>query len=152
MDKNQVIGHNNDLPWRLSADLKHFKSITMGKTIIMGRKTFDSIGKPLPGRQNIVITQSTSWQQAGCEVAHNIEQAIAKSQSEEIMLIGGASIYQQVLPQAQRFYLTLIHDQFEGDTFFPEIDWEQWQECSREDHLADDKNPHPFSFITYDRN
>jgi dihydrofolate reductase len=148
MARNRVIGHDNGLPWRLPADLRHFKSVTMGKPIIMGRKTFESIGRPLPGRANIVVTRDPAYQAEGCVVAHSIEAALAAAgDAEEVMVIGGADFYRQLLPRADRIYLTLIDAEFAGDASFPELDPVQWQERSREDHAPDADNPYPYSFI-----
>jgi dihydrofolate reductase len=148
MARNRVIGKDNGLPWRLPADLRHFKVITMGKPIIMGRKTFDSIGRPLPGRTNIVVTRDPAYQAEGCVVAHSIEAALAAAgEAEEVMIIGGADFYRQLLPRADRIYLTRIDAEIEGDTWFPELDAAQWRERSREDHVPDADNPYPYSFI-----
>ena len=122
MAENRVIGKDNKMPWHLSADLRYFKKITMGKPILMGRKTYESIGRPLPGRQNIIISRNPDYQQLGCEVYHSIDSAIdACSGKEELMIIGGASFYQAMLPKASYLYLTRIHKTFDGDTFFPEF-------------------------------
>ncbi|MCA1804849.1 MAG: type 3 dihydrofolate reductase [Xanthomonadaceae bacterium] len=148
MARNGVIGKDNQLPWRLPADLRHFKAVTMGKPIIMGRKTFDSIGRPLPGRTNIVVTRDSAYQAEGCLVAHSIEAALAAAGDvEEVMIIGGADFYRQLLPRADRIYLTLIDAEIEGDTRFPELDAARWRERSREQHAPDEQNPYPYSFI-----
>jgi dihydrofolate reductase len=148
MARNGVIGKDNGLPWRLPADLRHFKAVTLGKPIIMGRKTFESIGRPLPGRTNIVVTRDPACQAEGCLVAHSIEAALeAAGDAEEVMIIGGADFYRQLLPRADRIYLTLIDAEIEGDTWFPELDENRWRERSREDHAADADNPYPYSFI-----
>ncbi len=148
MARNGVIGKDNQLPWRLPADLRHFKAVTMGKPIIMGRKTYDSIGRPLPARTNIVVTRDPAYQAEGCVVAHSIEAALAAAgEVEEAMIIGGADFYRQLLPRADRIYLTLIDAEVEGDTCFPELDPARWHERSREDHVADADNPYPYSFI-----
>ena len=121
MADKRVIGHDNRLPWHLPADLKHFKATTMGKPIIMGRKTWESIGRPLPGRTNIVVTRDPRYTADGCVVVHSIDAALqACSGNEEVMVIGGAEFYRQVLPEASTLYLTLVHDEFEGDALFPE--------------------------------
>ena len=152
MDSNRLIGQNNGLPWHLPADLAFFKRTTMGKPIIMGRKTYVSIGKALPGRQNIVVTRDSNFEAPDCEVASSIDQAIAKvDNAEEVMLIGGASLYEQTMGRADIIYLTLIHHQFSGDTWFPEIDLKCWNMVSREDFDADDKNLFPYSFVKYER-
>lgn len=152
MSENRVIGRHNKLPWHLPADLKHFKTITMDKPILMGRKTYDSIGRALPGRCNIVITRDPSFQAPGCVVANSIECALeAASYSEEIIIIGGALLYEHMLPRTQRIYMTIIHHEFEGDTFFPALNMMEWQEREREVHQADEENPYAYSFIILDR-
>jgi len=156
--QNRVIGINNKLPWYLPEDLKYFKRITQGKPIIMGRKTYESIGRPLLGRTNIVITRDGDYQAPGIKVVHTLEQALdlAEQQalvdgSEEALVIGGAEIYALTLPQADRLYLTQVHAQVEGDAFFPAIDKDQWQEALRQDFNADGPNPYNYSFIVYQR-
>ena len=152
MAANRVIGRDNRLPWHLPADLKHFKQTTMGKPILMGRKTWESIGRPLPGRTNIVITRDENYDAPGCVVVHSIEAALqAATKQDEVMIIGGAEFYRQVLPRTDRIYLTLINEDFEGDTLFPELISSEWQEAGRVDCDADDNNPHSYSFITLDR-
>ena len=152
MDENRLIGADNTLPWRLPADLRFFKRVTMGKPILMGRKTFESIGRPLPGRQNIVVTRDPDYAAPGCTVAHSVDAALAAAgAAEEIMLIGGASFYAQLLPRAQRMYLTLIHHAFSGDAWFPAFDLAEWRELSREDHRADAENAWDYSFVGYER-
>lgn len=148
MSENYVIGKDNQLPWRLSADLQHFKKITWGKPILMGRKTYESIGRPLPGRRNIIITRNPEFQVEGCEITHSLEQALSLvKDSEEVMVIGGAELFAQALPQAKRMYLTLIHHHFEGDCFFPRWDAKQWREVERVEFAADDGFVYGFSFI-----
>lgn len=152
MDKNHLIGKNNQLPWRLPADLKHFKKLTIGHPIIMGRKTFESLGKPLPQRTNIVLTRDQNFSAEGCIVVHSPDEAIqqAKQHDTEIaFIIGGSNIFELMLPFVERMYLTFIHDSFEGDAFFPNLDWKMWKEVSRENHAPDEKNPYPYSFVTY---
>jgi dihydrofolate reductase len=153
MDENRLIGNNNALPWHLPADLAFFKRTTMSKPIIMGRKTFDSIGRPLPGRQNIIITRNSAFTAEGCEIASNIEEAMSlvSEDAPEAMLIGGASLYLQTLEQADVLYLTQIHHAFSGDTWFPEMDMTQWSEDYREDFEADEKNIHAHSFMKFSR-
>ena len=151
MGKNRVIGRKNVLPWKLPADMEHFRQVTLGKPIIMGQKTFESIGKPLPGRTNIVLTLEKDFQAPGCIVAYSIEEAlqIAKGQgAREVMIIGGVSIYKQFLPLADRMYLTLIEGDFEGDAFFPEFDWADWQEIERIENESDKENPYKYTFLT----
>lgn len=152
MATNRVIGHENRLPWHLPADLQHFKQITMGKPILMGRKTWESIGRPLPGRTNIVITRDESYSADGCVVVHSLDAALeAARDSDEIMVIGGAEFYRQVLPRASTLYLTLVEGEFEGDAFFPEIDGNEWREVEHSHHGPDEKNPHAYSFIRLER-
>ena len=147
MGRNRTIGRDNQLPWHLPADLAHFKMTTLGKPILMGRKTWESIGKALPGRLNIVLTGQAGYQADGATVVHSIDDAISICGSaDELMVIGGAGVYEAFLPRAQKIYLTLIDEDFEGDTFFPELDEQKWREEAREDHLAGDKNPHDYSF------
>lgn len=153
LSDNRVIGKNNQLPWHLPADLQHFKTITLGKPIIMGRKTYESIGRPLPGRQNIVITRSNAFQAPGCSVFTSVDTALASvAECEEVFIIGGAQLYQQLLPRIQRLYLTIVHQHVVmGDAFFPEIDPREWREISHEDCLPDEKNPIAYSFVVLER-
>lgn len=151
MSTNRVIGNQNKLPWHLPADLKHFKALTTGHTIIMGRKTHESIGKPLPNRANIVLTRDPHYKAPGCEVVTSIDDALAAhAQETEIFIIGGAEIYKQLLPATHRLYLTLIHHEFAGDAHFPSLE-KTWQETTREDHPADTDNAYAFSFITLEQ-
>jgi dihydrofolate reductase len=151
-DEAGLIGKNNDLPWRLSADLQYFKRITMGKPIIMGRKTHESIGRPLPGRDNIIITSDREYQAEGCIVTHSITEALEACQgAEQAMIMGGSSLYEQCLPMVDMIYLTQVHATLEGDTWFPEWDKNEWQCISEEKHPADDKNEYPYSFMVYQR-
>ena len=150
--QNGVIGVDNRLPWRLPADMKFFKTTTLGHPIIMGRKTYESIGRPLPGRTNIVVSRQPNYQAQGCLVADSLEQALTLGQpDDEIFIIGGAVIYQQGLAIADKIYLTIIHQDFAGDTFLFDIDDTLWQESSRTDYTPDDKNPWPYSFITLEK-
>lgn len=152
MSENRVIGCQNQLPWRLPADLKHFKKITIGHPIILGRKTYESIGRALPDRCNVVITRDVDFKAPGCVVVNSIETALlAVGYSEEAFVIGGALLYQQLLPKVNRLYLTEIHQVFEGDAYFPALDMSEWRLISQEDHAADGENPYPYSFITLDR-
>jgi len=152
MDANQLIGNNNQLPWHLPADLAHFKQLTMSKPILMGRKTYESIGRPLPGRHNIVISRNSERLIEGCSTCSSVDEAVALCQGEaEIMLIGGASLYAQVLPLADRLYLTRIDAEFEGDAWFPEIDFSAWQKTAEQRHPVDEKNAWPYRFCTFDR-
>jgi len=149
--ENNAIGKNNQLLWHLPADLKHFRVITSGHTIIMGRKTFDSVGKPLPNRRNIVVTRQ-DIKIEGCEVVKSIDEAIALCEGEdEVFIGGGAEIYRQAMDKTNRIYLTIVHKAFDADTFFPEIDYKKWVETEREDYAADEKNNIPYSFITLER-
>ncbi|MDP3770652.1 MAG: type 3 dihydrofolate reductase [bacterium] len=152
MGRNRVIGKDNALPWKLPADMKRFREITRGKPIIMGRKTFESIGRPLPDRMNIVITREHDYRVDGCVVVHSIEEAIkAAGDAQEIMVIGGTSIFEQFLLLAQKMYITLIDHDFEGDTFFPEFDTKEWNEVERSQHQPDDKNRYRYTFLTLER-
>jgi dihydrofolate reductase len=152
MDDNRLIGSNNNLPWQLPADLAYFKRTTMGKPIIMGRKTYASIGRPLPGRRNIVITRDSGFSAAGCEITDGIQTALSLcSDADEVMLIGGASLYQQTIDRASQLYITRIHHSFEGDTWFPEFDLKLWKQETREDFDADHSNPYAYSFIKFVR-
>jgi len=152
MAANRVIGRDNQLPWHLPADLKHFRETTMGKPILMGRKTWESIGRPLPGRTSIVITRDEDYEAPGCIVVHSIEAALqAAGEQDEVMVIGGAEFYHQVLAHADTIYLTLVHRDFEGDTRFPRLDEAEWEETGRVDCEADESNPYAWSFIRLDR-
>jgi dihydrofolate reductase len=149
--QNNAIGKNNQLLWHLPADLKHFKQITSGHTVIMGRKTYDSIGKPLPNRRNIVITRQP-LRLEGCEVASSLNEALELCKEEaETFLIGGAQIYEQALLITHRIYLTEVHQEFEADTFFPVIKPADWKETTRENFEPNEKNPFSYSFITLER-
>ncbi len=156
---NRVIGNDNKLPWYLPEDLRYFKEVTMGKPIIMGRKTFESIGKPLPGRLNIVITRDSNWSAEGVKVVSGLGDAIEVGEGqalidgvEEAVIIGGAQIYAQSLSIVDRLYLTQVEAEPEGDAYFPEVDYSQWQELGRQSFPAGDQsNRYPYSFIVYDR-
>jgi len=152
MDENRVIGKNNDLPWRLPADLKYFKQVTMGHPVAMGRKTFDSIGRKLPGRENIIITRNLNYEQEGCTVLHTIEELVDYSKKfHELFVIGGADIFDQCLPFADRLYITYIYHSFEGDTYFPPFDMEDWIEISRVKGDKNEQNPYNYDFVVYER-
>jgi dihydrofolate reductase len=152
MAENRVIGRNNQLPWRIPADLRHFKALTLGKPVIMGRKTYESIGRPLPGRNNIVISADSGYQAEGCQVVHSVEQALeAAGSCEEAMIIGGANLYRQTLENADRLYLTLVKAEPEGDTWFPEIELQQWREIERQAHTADESNEYDYDFVVLER-
>lgn len=151
---NRVIGRDNQLPWRLPADLRHFKQVTMGKPVVMGRRTYESIGKPLPGRTNIVLTRAGDFAPEGVLVAHDFDQAIAHAEqlgAEQCMIIGGAEIYALALPLAKRLYLTHVHADVDGDAHFPSVMWGDWREVKRESFPAGDGNEAPFSISEYER-
>jgi dihydrofolate reductase len=149
---NNVIGNDGELPWRLSDDLKRFKAVTMGKPIVMGRKTFESIGRPLPGRLNIVITRQNDFAADGCEVVQSIEKAVEVAGAvEEVMVIGGSQIYAAFLQMADRVYLTRVHTDVEGDALFPSLDHAEWRESSREEHEADELNEYACTVTTFER-
>ncbi|WP_417460125.1 dihydrofolate reductase [Kordiimonas sp.] len=151
MGENRLIGRDNDLPWHIPADLKFFKATTMGKPMIMGRKTFDSIGRPLPGRRTIVVTRNPDWACEGVEVASSLYDALKLAEgADEVMIVGGAQIYAQALAEADRLYVTEVALSLEGDAYFPEINDAEWGVVSRENHQAEDKNP-AYSFVVYDR-
>lgn len=155
MAKERVIGKDNQMPWHMPADLAHFKRTTLGKPVIMGRNTYESIGKALPGRLNIVVTSNTAYCLADAKVVHSLDHAlsIAKEEaSDEVMIIGGGEIYRQLLPQAHRLYLTYVDLAVNGDTYFPDYDTvAQWQEVFREEHHSDEKNRFNYTFVTLDR-
>jgi dihydrofolate reductase len=152
LDKNRVIGNTNALPWHLPADLKHFKALTLHKPIIMGRKTFASIGRPLPQRRNIVISQQPNWLAPGCEVASSLTAALRLTQDDaEVMVIGGAQIFAQALPLAERLYLTLIDYAFEGDVFFPPWDAAEWQEMERVTHHPENQQDYSYAFVVLEK-
>ena len=152
MGADNVIGVNNQMPWHLPADLKHFKQITSGHCVVMGRKTFDSIGKPLPNRRNVVISRTVK-SIPGCDVSASLDEALELCAAEaEVFIIGGAEIFSQAMNIADHIYLTIIHHQFKGDTFFPLIDPLIWVEIKREDFLADEKNPFSYSFLQLRKN
>tara|TARA_B110000037_G_scaffold10709_1_gene11621 strand:- start:400 stop:885 length:486 start_codon:yes stop_codon:yes gene_type:complete len=152
-DEEGLIGKDNDLPWKLSADLQYFRRVTMGKALIMGRRTHESIGRALPGRKNIVITSDQEYESDGCTITFSAQQALEECENiEEAMVVGGASLYKQFLPEASTIYLTLVHATLSGDTWFPDWDKNQWQVLSEEKFSADEKNEHPYSFIVYKRN
>lgn len=146
---NGVIGREGDLPWHLPADLKRFKALTMGKPMIMGRKTFDSFPRPLPGRRHIVLTRDRTWRAEGAEVVHSVEEALATAGSGEVVVIGGAEIYALLLDKATRMVLTEIHADFEGDTVIPSPGPE-WREIAREEHPAQSGRP-GYAFVTLER-
>lgn len=150
-DDNRLIGRDGDLPWRLPNDLKHFKALTLGKTVLMGRKTWVSLGRPLPQRENWVLTREARFDAPGARVFTTLQEALAAHTGGELMVIGGAELYRQTLPLAQRLYLTRVHAALQGDTWFPAFDAAQFREVSREDHPADERHPYPYSFLTLER-
>lgn len=152
MDRNQVIGRNNELPWHLPADLKWFKECTMGKPVLMGRNTYESLGKPLPGRLNLVLTRELGYLAAGCVVVNGVKQAIdAAENAEELMVIGGQQIFEQTISRADRLYLTIIDAEFEGDALFPPYDRSEWDEVWHDSFAGDEKNPYSLEFKILDR-
>jgi dihydrofolate reductase len=153
VDENGAIGRQGDLLCHLPADMRHFKEVTMGHSIVMGRKTFESFPRrPLPGRQNLVITRSAGWQYPGVTVAHSLEQAIAMAETDTVFIIGGAQIYEQALPVVDVLHLTLIHARWaSADVYFPALDPNQWQEVEREHHTSDHRNAYEYDFITLKR-
>lgn len=156
MDRKGIIGHAGNLPWRLSADFQYFKAVTMGKAIIMGRKTHESIGCILPGRLNIVLTNRPGFKASGCVVVHSMDEAKAiasqaNDMADEVFVIGGASLYAEVLAEAEHIYLTEVDADVEGDVFFPEFDRSGWHELERRRHSADEHNDFGFSFVVLER-
>lgn len=152
MDVNRVIGKDNTLPWRLPAELQYVKRTTMGHPIILGRKNYESIGRPLPGRRNIILTRDPEFQAEGCEIAHSVEEVYELCKGEEeIFIFGGEQIYKLFLQDVDKLYMTVIHHEFEGDTFFPEIDFSEWNEISKEQGITDEKNPYTYYYHVYER-
>ncbi len=157
MARNRVIGRNNSLPWKLPADMQHFKSLTTGHPVIMGRKTFESLGRPLPNRTNIVISRNPDYAPAGCLAARSIDAALELAarhlppDDPQAFVIGGENLYAQLLPRADRLYLTRIEADIDGDAWFPEFDTHDWLETERRHHPADDRNPHACVFVTLER-
>jgi dihydrofolate reductase len=152
MARNRVIGRDNALPWRLPEDLKHFKAVTLGKPILMGRKTYESIGKPLPGRTNLVMTRDAGWQSPGTVVVHSVAEAFEQVQAApELAGIGGADVFSLLLPLASRIYLTRVEADIAGDTLFPPLDLSQWVELENRKFSADERNPYDMTFMTLQR-
>jgi dihydrofolate reductase len=152
VSKNNMIGNNNELIWHLPADLAHFKKITSGNTIIMGRKTYESIGRALPNRRNIVISRQEGYSAPGCEIMQSLQDAVDTClQEKEVFIIGGGEIYKQVLPVADKIYLTRVYHEFEGDTRFPDINFSNWKLITYVKHHADEKNSFDYSFSEYER-
>lgn len=152
MDENRLIGRNGALPWRLPADLQHFKALTLGKTVLMGRKTWDSLGRPLPQRDNWVLTRDRSFAAAGARVFHALDEALAAAPAGELMVMGGGELYAQTLPQARRLYLTRVHTRVgDGDAWFPSWDPGDWRLTSEAAHSADERHAWPYCFQTWER-
>ncbi len=152
IDRNRLIGNNNQLPWHLPVDFAHFKSVTMGKPVVMGRKTFESIGRPLPGRQNIVLTRDVDYRAAKVDLARDLDHAIELAgEADELMVIGGSAIYVLALPQATRVYLTHVEAEFTGDAWFPELDPMEWSIIEQTKSEIDEKNAWPCRFVTYEK-
>ena len=157
MARNRVIGCHNALPWRLPVDMKHFRELTTGHPVLMGRKTFESLGRALPKRTNIVITSNRQYAPEDCLVAHSLDEALALAaphvpiENPEIFVIGGEKLYSQMLPRADRLYMTKVETDVEGDAWFPDFDLDAWHEIEREVHGSDDKNPYPCLFLTLER-
>ena len=152
--KNNVIGAKNDIPWYLPADLKYFKKVTINHHIIMGRKCFDSIGKPLPKRHNIIVTRDLFYIASNCIVVHSLEDALSlaeQNEEEEVFIIGGGQIYAQSIQYWDRLYLTEVDLEIEGDVHFPEVNFAEWELVSSDPHQADEKNEHDYTFLVYDR-
>jgi dihydrofolate reductase len=151
MDRNNLIGKNNDLPWRIPADLAYFKKVTSGSTVVMGRKTYESIGRPLPNRMNIILSRN-DFQAEGCQTLHSMEELkVFQESDEEMFIIGGAHIFNEALPMADYLYLTFIDEEFEGDTYFPAINHKNWELISEEKGPKDEKNPFNYYFRKYKR-
>ncbi|MFE8702124.1 dihydrofolate reductase [Cytobacillus sp. FJAT-54145] len=154
MDENRVIGKDNKLPWHIPGDLKFFKRVTMGHPVAMGRKTYESIGRTLPGRENIIVTRDSNYSVEGCTTLNSVEELISYSKAqkdEEFFVIGGAEIFKAIFPKADRLYITKIHHTFEGDTFFPEFNLDEWNLVSTEQGIKDEKNPYDYEFLIYNR-
>lgn len=152
MDRNRLIGCDNRLPWHLPADLKHFKAVTLGKPVVMGRKTYESIGKPLPERHNIVVSRNPHFEAPGCAVARSVAEALRiAGDAAEIVVIGGAQLYADFLPRAQRIYLTHVNAAFDGDAWFPALPADEWREVSLTEGTVDERNVHPHSFQVLER-
>ena len=152
MSKNRVIGRGGKIPWHLPADLKHFKEITTGHPVIMGRKTYESIGHALPGRTNIVLSRTPSFNPPDAATVPSLKEALDLTRGvDEVFIIGGQSLYEQALPFADRIYLTVVNIETDGDAFFPEFNESSWEVVSREERGKDDKNPHDYAYLTYER-
>ncbi|MBA2940450.1 dihydrofolate reductase [Paenibacillus sp. CGMCC 1.16610] len=151
MDRNRAIGVNNTLPWHLPGDLKFFKAVTMGHPILMGRKTYESIGRPLPGRRNVILTQNTEFRAEGCEVIHSVDEAVQEFKDQELFVIGGAEIFRLFAEKVDRMYITFIEHEFEADTYMSELDLSEWTLVSSEQGERNEKNPYEYYFRIYQR-
>jgi dihydrofolate reductase len=152
MSDNRVIGRDNALPWHLPADMKLFKTLTMGHAVIMGRKTFDTVGKPLPGRRNVVLTRDRAWRRTGVEACYDLDEALSLVASDsEVFVAGGAEIFHQALKRADRIYLTVVHANVTGDAFFPSFSLSQWRLVEDQTHESDERHAYGFSFRRYER-
>lgn len=152
ISQNRVIGKDNQLIWHMPADLKHYKNVTMGHHMIMGRKTYESIGRPLPGRTTVIITRDKNYKAEGCIVVHSLDEALKVAANDnEPCIVGGGEIFRQAMDITDKIYLTIIHHDFEGDTFYPELDPAKWRLTKREDFQPDEKNKYPYSFCEYER-
>ena len=151
MDKNRVIGKDNRIPWVLPADREYFKRVTSGNIVLMGRKTYESIGKPLSQRTNVIMTRNRDYQVEGCIITHSIEEVLARFKNRKIFVIGGGEIYKQFLPFANRLYITLLDHEFEGDTYFPEIDQKDWIKTFKQQGIKNLENPYIYYFMIYER-
>lgn len=150
LDRRRTIGYKGDLPWHLPADLRRFKRITMGHPLVMGRATYESIGRPLPGRENIVLTRNPDFEAPGCTVVHSIDDAIARAEglgADEAMIIGGESVFRRTLARADRMHLTVVDGDYPGDTFFPDFDGNEWKVVSADHYPADDENEAAMTFV-----
>lgn len=152
LGRNGVIGRANRLPWHLPDDLRHFKRLTLGRPIVMGRRTFESLPGLLPDRTHVVVTRDPAYSAPGAVVVHSLDEAIAAAGGDEVLVVGGAELYAQALPRAQRLYLTLVDAEVEGDAHFPPIHWGEWHEIAREEHGADSRHAFPFALVTLERN
>lgn len=149
--RNGTIGRDGGLPWHLPADLKRFREITMGHTLVMGRRTYESIGRPLPGRRNLVVSGSTGFAPPGCEVVSSLDQACMVATTPELFVIGGARLYREALSRVERIFLTEVHADVSGDVAFPELQADAWREISREEHATDERHALPYAFVTLER-
>lgn len=152
LSENHVIGSGNQLPWKLSADLKRVKALTMGHHLIMGRKTYESIGRPLPGRTNVIITRNNAYSPEGCVVVNSLSEALSVAKDDpEVFVFGGGEIFREALPLVNKIYLTIVHCTIDGDTHFPELNLSDWTELDRQEFKADEKNQYDYSFVTLQR-